>query len=110
RPLGVDDDLRVGDVGDRVERRGANRVDAQAHARDEQRRDQASETHDPIDQGRDHGYSEPPFSLLSASTKKLPIDTIWSPSASPSSTCVYSSPSMPVWIVRGAYSPPACCT
>ena len=36
-PLGVDDDLRVGDVGDGVERRGAKRVDAEHGQRGDQR-------------------------------------------------------------------------
>ena len=33
RPLHVDDDLRIGDVGNGVERRGADRVDAEQHGR-----------------------------------------------------------------------------
>ncbi len=106
RPLRVDDHLRVRDVRDRVERRGADRVDAGRDTRDEQDADHASVADDPVDERGEHGYSESPdLSLLSASTKKLPMETTWSPSSRPSNTCVYSSPSRPVCIVRGEYSP-----
>src|SRR6185295_2220869 len=105
RPFRVNNHLGIRDVGNSVERRRSNRVDAGDDGRYEQQTDDQPRADNPLDQGGDHGVSDAPLSLLSASTKKLPMETTWSPSARPSSTCVYSSPSMPVWIVRAEYSP-----
>ena len=85
RPLRVDDDLRIGDVGDGVERARAQRVDAEARPapRPGSRHDPA-EADDELDDGGDHasgGYE--PFSLCSASMKKLPNVTTCSPAFEP---------------------------
>ncbi len=72
----VDDDLRIGDVGDGVERRGAERVDAERRpAATDDEQTTASEADDVLDDGGDHRRPGPgygPFSLCSASMKKLP--------------------------------------
>ena len=53
-PLRVDDDLRVGDVGDCVERRGAQRVDAQGDQGASDGPDQPTVLDDAPDDGDDH--------------------------------------------------------
>ena len=104
RPLRVDDDLRVGDVGDGVERRGAQRVDAQGDQRRDQAPDDASGSRMTCsDDGGDHAVpcARSLFSLYSASMKKLPKVTTCSPAFKPVEHLVYSSPCTPVWISCG---------
>ena len=55
RPLRVDDDLRIGDVGNGVERRGAERVDAERRRSAATRQpDEPPEPDDELDDGGDH--------------------------------------------------------
>ena len=55
RPLHVDDDLRVGDVGNGIQRRRAERVDAEGGQRRNAAQHQPAKADDALDDGGDHG-------------------------------------------------------
>src|SRR4029077_13246001 len=100
RPLHVHDNLRIGDVRDRVERRDADGVQAERDGRGHEHPDHGAPSDDGADQSNDHF-----FSFCSASMKKLPNVTTCSPAFTPPVTSVYSSPCRPISISFGEYCP-----
>ena len=104
RPFRVDDDLRIGDVGDGVERRGAQRVDAERRrarrrATQTSQRKRMTRSMMAVIMGEPVGYE--PFSLWSASMKKLPNVTTCSPALSPSAPVCRARPEARAAISRG---------
>src|SRR5262249_6302151 len=94
RPLHVDDDLRVRDIRNRVERGRANRVETHRDANRHDGPDEQTEADDRPEKAADHWLTlcAVPFSLYSESMKKLPNVTTCSPGFKPSMTWVNSSP------------------
>ncbi len=93
--IGVDDDLRVGEVGDRVERQVPERVEAARHREQGRDDDEHGVPGRPGDDLRDHGFtsgvpalaaanpSSADFRLLSASMRKFAPVTTFSPGRRP---------------------------
>ena len=89
--FGVDDDLRVGEIGNGVERQMQQRVEAGRRGKAGAEQHQQQVARRPRDEARDHGWapaSERPFSaafrLLSASIRKFAETTTCSSSFTPS--------------------------
>ena len=79
-PPRVDDDLRVAEVGDRVERHVPQRVRAGERGRAHEQQDEELVPDREVDDAVDHGFA---FMRLSESTKKVPEITIRSPAVEP---------------------------
>ena len=113
--LGVDDDLRVREVGNGVERQRAHRPHARHHREGRGDEHQHQVSGRPGDETGDHRLASvldgavKPFSaacrLLSASMRKLPLTTTRSPSAMPLTTSTKPSPLRPSLTSRGSKRP-----
>src|SRR6202043_721393 len=111
--FGVDNDLRVGEIRNRIERRVAHGIDA---GEDDERRGEQHEegvAGRPGDDGADHGdlpsgavkACRAARRLLSASIRKLAPVTTFSPSRRPSRTATYPSARAASLTARGSKRP-----
>src|SRR5207344_2652383 len=101
-PPRVDDDLRVAEVGNRIERYVAERECAGNRGRGHDEQDEELVPDREVDDAVDHGFA---FMRLSESTKNVPEITIRSPAVSPFVTSTSSPMREPVSISRGSKYP-----
>jgi len=89
RILGVDDDLRIGEVGNGIERNACDGIEPGERGKRRPDQDEDDVRCRPADQLRDHGAAgavkvlRAARRLLSASIRKLPDTTTRSPSVTP---------------------------
>ena len=100
-PPRVDDDLRVADIGDRVERHVPQRERAGERRGAHEQQDEELVLDREVDDALDHGFATA-FMRLSESTKKVPEITIRSPGMSPFVTSTSSPMRDPVSTSRGS--------
>src|SRR5262249_11422956 len=110
RPLRRDDDLRVREVRNGVERRVRKRMHPPRHARGHGQQREKGSARTGGDDARDHGALSGARSRLSAATRKLPEVTTVSPALSPDSTAYQSSALAPSFTSRGSRRPPPALT
>ena len=104
-PPGVDDDLGVAEVGDRVERHVPQRARAGERGGANEQQNEKLVPDREVDDAFDHGSDAPrvgAFMRLSESTKKVPEITIRSPGMSPFVTSTSSPARHPVSTRRGS--------